>query len=303
MINKGHRLDILIASLNSGFSRSVIQKFIREVGVLVNGKRVNKPHFLLNEGDDCTITKEELDAFLQKYTAEKIGLAVTDANSTILYEDNGIVIFDKPAGIRTEALIKGFLPVHRLDKDTSGVLAAAKNVAKQASLQSQWQKKVVHKTYLTLVKGTLTPKTGAIEGSIFRSMKDRRKMAISGSTKARSSLTEYEVVGYLDEPVSDEKFTLVKAFPKTGRTHQIRVHFASIHHPVVGDSVYGDKRINNIFAKKYGLQRQFLHAAKLELVNPSTKKHTVFTSKTPDDLAGVLKRLEKYILIPLGGTG
>lgn len=259
----------------------------------MNGKVMDKPNTPIHEKDVVNVDENALKAFVDSLSGSLTqDKAVKEV--PILYEAKGFLVFNKPPFMRTETLVNGLLPVHRLDKDTSGLLVAAKNIKTQAALQKQWHDRKVTKTYLTLIKGVLSPAKGSIEAGIARSSKDRRKMAVSSSVKSRNAVTNYEVISYIDEPFSGEKFTLVNAFPKTGRTHQIRVHFASIHHPVVGDAVYGDKAINNIFAKKYGLKRQFLHAEKLELINPSTKKNAVFNAKTPDDLAEVLKRIERF---------
>lgn len=285
------RLDVFLTKISKAVSRGFVQKFIRAQGVEVNGKLIKKTHWPVSENDKVEFSSQAFEDFLnpQSHKAKKPAI---DAKS-IIFSNKDFFVINKPPFLKSEDLINGYLPVHRLDKDTSGVLVIAKLPTAQALLQKQWHDRKVLKTYLTLIKGVLSPEKGSIEAGIARSSKDRRKMAVSSSVKSRSAITYYEVVSYVEEPHSGEKFTLVKAFPKTGRTHQIRVHFAAIHHPVAGDSVYGDRRINNIFEKKYGLKRQFLHAEHLELINPSTKKKAVFSAKIPDDLAGVLKKLEK----------
>ena len=285
------RLDVFLAKMNKDVSRGLIQKFIRARGVAVNGKLIKKTHWPVLEDDEIKFSKKAFKDFLNSQFPNAKSPAI--GSESVIFKNKDFFVVDKSPFVKSEDLINGHLPVHRLDKDTSGVLVIANSPVAQAKLQKQWQDRKVLKTYIALIKGVLTPSKGAVEAGIARSLKDRRKMAVSSSSKSRGAVTEYEVISHIEEPQSGEKLTLVKAFPKTGRTHQIRVHFASIHHPVVGDSVYGDKKINNIFAKKYGLKRQFLHAAELELVNPSTGKRATFTSKIPDDLAGVLKKLEK----------
>lgn len=183
----------------------------------------------------------------------------------------------------------------------------AKNQQAQAALQKQWQEKTVQKTYLALVKGQLHPEKGAIEAGIARSQRDRKKMAVSSSVKARAAYTEYKVLKYFPDAtsrsftVAKQKLpqsskasigaTLVSLFPKTGRTHQIRVHLSSIGHPIIGDTLYGDEKLNKKNEQEYGLRRQFLHAHKLALKHPSTGKRVTYTSKLPEDLDKALRKL------------
>ncbi len=284
------RLDLLITERTHGFSRSVYQKFIKSGGVKVNGKVVVKPHTPLKEADVVAVDEKALKAFvasLQDVGPRDVALK----NIPVIFESKGFIVFEKPSFMRTETVIKGFLPVHRLDKDTSGILVAAKNIKTQAAMQKQWKTRKVHKTYLALVRGEVSPLKGRIEAGIARSLNDRRKMAVSKSIKARAAVTEYEVLEKFDCKTINFPLCLVRAFPKTGRTHQIRVHFASIGHPITGDAVYGDPRLNEKLHKVAGLNRQFLHAEALTLTNPTTKKELVLTSKTPKDIAMVRKIL------------
>jgi 23S rRNA pseudouridine1911/1915/1917 synthase len=163
--------------------------------------------------------------------------------------------------------------VHRLDRDTSGVMVVAKNSLAQAKLTEQFRARSVAKAYLVLVKGKLTPENGVIEAPIGRDPRDRKRMAVVA--KGREARTEYRVVKYIRD------YTLLEVMPETGRTHQIRVHFAAIGYPVVGDKVYG--------VKSAFLSRQFLHASRLGFNLPSTGKYMEFKSELPPDLAQALE--------------
>ncbi|KKU78412.1 MAG: Pseudouridine synthase [Candidatus Peregrinibacteria bacterium GW2011_GWA2_47_7] len=284
------RLDLHLTESVRDFSRSVYQKFIKNVGVTVNDKLVKKAHTPLKKSDVVKVDKKALKAFVKSLAGAQTRAEVVK-DIPILYKTKSFLVFDKPPFMRTETLIQGLLPVHRLDKDTSGILVAAKNIKTQAALQKQWKAREVQKTYLALVRGEVSPLKGRIEAGIARSLNDRRKMAVSKSVKARAAVTEYEVLEKFDCKTINFPLCLVRAFPKTGRTHQIRVHFASIGHPIAGDAVYGDTRLNEKLYKVAGLNRQFLHAEKLTLTNPTTKKELVLTSKLPKDLTMVRKIL------------
>jgi len=222
-------------------------------------------------------------------------------NLSIIYQDNDIVVVNKPAGIAVHKgitekgetladwLVEKFPElrpgiVHRLDKDTSGVLVAARNQKSFEFLKNQFQKREVVKKYLALVEGVLKNDNGTIALPIGRSKSDFRKKLASDSAKGelREAVTEYKVL---------ERFpnhTLVEAYPKTGRTHQIRVHFKAIGHPVVCDHLYGGKRMTCPF----GLARHFLHANFLEFVSPSGARLKL-EADLPEDLEKVLTRLRK----------
>jgi 23S rRNA pseudouridine1911/1915/1917 synthase len=171
--------------------------------------------------------------------------------------------------------------IHRLDKDTSGIMVIAKSDQAKQKLQQQFKKRTIHKSYIALVEGRLEPTNGTIDAPIGRDARNRKKMWIRPDGK--SALTEYEVIEYIDScPAPDEvkenvsSYTLVRVVLKTGRTHQIRVHFASIGHPVVGDATYGHAHAN--------LERQFLHADSLALKLPDAAEQTIWHAPLPEDL-------------------
>ncbi|MEK7528359.1 MAG: RluA family pseudouridine synthase [Patescibacteria group bacterium] len=269
------RLDCMFSSENSKdpiLSRSAFQKLIVVGSVKVNGKVALKPNFTLRKGDEVLI-----DVPVDEVAVE----AVPFSEDEVVYDDEYILVVDKKPGVRVESLVKDQSPplflAHRLDKDTSGLLVMVKKAPVLEKLQQQWKQRKVKKTYRVLVEGRLEPKTGRIEAPIFRSIKDRKRMAVSGGKKARDAVTEYKVLSYYDG------YTYLEAYPLTGRTHQIRVHFSSIGHPVLGDATYG---------KKTDLvSRQFLHAYKLVLTHPVTGKRMALTSKMPQDLQLVLDNL------------
>ena len=242
-------------------------------------------------------------------------------NLSIIYQDNDIVVVNKPAGVAVHKGVaeKGetvadwlmekfpemkkvgdepeFRPgiVHRLDKDTSGVLVAARIQKSFEFLKNQFQKREVVKKYLALVEGELKNDNGTIDLPIGRSKSDFRKKLASDNAKGelREAVTEYKVLerfGSVRHSMSNtgRPYTLVEAYPKTGRTHQIRVHFKAIGHPIVCDSLYGGKRMTCPF----GLARHFLHANFLEFVSPSGARLKL-EADLPEDLAEVLAGLRK----------
>lgn len=268
-----------------GFSRNLWQKFIKTEGVRINGCLVKKPHYLVGQQDKVDVSRKELEVFLKSLEPAKT--AGADLDDLIIKKYKRFFVVKKPPFVATEKLAQGFFSVHRLDKDTSGVLVIAKDLITCVNLQKQWKNRTVKKTYLALVKGRLEPKQGRISAPLRRSIQNRRKMAVSSLPQARQAETDYKVVKYLEFGRFEGVFTLVRVFPLTGRTHQIRVHFASIGFPVVGDKVYGDRTINRNFERQFGFKRQFLHAEKLSLVNPESGKKEEFKAKMPQDLIRV----------------
>ncbi len=298
------RIDAFLSSLIPEKSRSQIQKLIKDELVLINNTSTKK-NYQLQEND----TLEILEVPKTKNPLKPIKKPLD-----IIFENDDILVINKPAnlsvhqdiqGHQKETLINWLLGnditlssiggihrpgiVHRLDKDTSGVLIIAKNDKTHHFLQQQFADRAVDKTYLTLVDGTPPTKTGTINSPITRDLVDRKKMKVSSSSKARPSVTHFKTIQTYHVPNSTKKCSLLKVQIETGRTHQIRVHMASIGHPVIGDDKYGSTKINQLF-KPLGLKRQFLHAHKLKLkINNSENKS--FTSELPTDLQSVLEKL------------
>jgi 23S rRNA pseudouridine1911/1915/1917 synthase len=293
----GLRVDRYIAQEAPDLSRSLVQKLLDEGRITVAGQ-VPKASYQVQTGDEIIVRvpPPESTAVL----AEAIPL-------TVVYEDADIVVVDKPAGMvvhpahghLTGTLVNALLAhcldlagiggelrpgiVHRLDKDTSGLLIVAKNDAAYHHLQSQFQARLVHKTYLALVEGVPTAAYGLIDAPIGRDPQRRQRMAIvTGSSRVgREARTEYRVVERFSE------HALIEAEPVTGRTHQIRIHLAFIGHPVVGDRVYGFRK------QRLPLARQFLHAARIGFTLPGSGQPVEFRSPLPDDLEAVLRTLRQ----------
>ena len=202
----------------------------------------------------------------------------------MIYEDEDLAALNKPAGVNfdwAEILRPEILPVHRLDKDTSGIILFAKNIPAQEYLRKLFQTHEIKKTYLTLVVGAVKGREGKIELAIGRSKRTPLKRVATGEQrgKIRPAVTEYRVKKRMDG------FTLVEAYPKTGRTHQIRSHFAAIGHPVVCDKLYAGKR----FICPGKLTRQFLHAAAIEFNLPNGGRLRL-EADLPEDLERVLRQ-------------
>jgi len=203
----------------------------------------------------------------------------------ILYEDNDLLVIDKPAGINCDDFARR---VHRLDKDTSGILLIAKNDKALEFLQKQFQERKVEKKYLALVVGNLKNKEGVVETLIGRSPGDRRKQKVYLSldpktTGKRMAITKYKILQRF------KNYDLIGIEPKTGRKHQIRTHFSYLGHPIAGDKLYGFK--GQLCPK--GLKRQSLHASYLKIILPNGEEKE-FRSDLPEDLKIVLKNLKKY---------
>lgn len=282
------RIDVLLASLFPNFSRSLIQDYIREKGVRIDGDFCKKPHFQVSETSSIKLDQKNIEEFSQR--GKNDGYSAT-THLKVLVDYKSFFAIDKSPGITSELIGSGNYLVHRLDKDTSGVLLLARTADLQAPLQKQWLKHVVEKKYIALVKGRVEPRRGGIDAAIARSIIDRKKMAVSARKGARLAYTEYKVLRYLYEHTMGEPLTLLEVYPKTGRTHQIRVHFASIGMPIIGDAVYGDRKINELMHSEYGVARQFLHASELKINNPATHKRITIKSDLPQDLRLVLDGL------------
>ncbi len=300
----GQRIDKYIADEIPELSRSVVQRLIKQGRVTVGGE-ATKSSYRVEAGDEIVVRIPPLESL--EVRPESIPL-------DIVYEDEGIMVVNKPPwmvvhpayGHRTGTLVNAVLAhcpdlagvgddlrpgiVHRLDKDTSGLIIVAKNDSARRHLQRQFKCREVKKVYVALLEGHLEPVRGVIEAPIGRDKKRRKRMAVvEGGREAR---TEYQVVEYFDGVVGNvtRPYTLVEARPETGRTHQVRVHFASIGHPLAGDTVYGFRKQHLSL-----LRRQFLHAQTLGFRLPGSDEHIELTAELPDDLGGVLEELRRLV--------
>lgn len=290
----GERLDRYVSDHLPDLSRAAVQRLIEEGNIRVDG-RDRKASYRVQAGEAITVRIPPPEPVAVR--AEAIPL-------DIVYEDDNVVVVNKPAGMVVHpaaghsagTLVNAMLAhtslnvggearpgiVHRLDSETSGLIIVAKNDAAMRNLQAQFKARRVHKTYLALVEGQITPPRGKIEAPIGRDPKHRQRMAVvtGAHIKSREAVTNYRTIANLGD------YTLVEAEPQTGRTHQIRVHFAFMGFPVVGDSLYGTRKKNRL-----GLERQFLHAWKLALTLPDGRAVS-FTAPLPVDLYTVLSQLE-----------
>ncbi len=299
----GQRLDAFLASQIEGWSRARLQRLIEAEDVLVNGKP-SKPSYKLRQNDELEV--ELTTPTTTSFTPEAIPI-------DIVYEDETLVVVNKPAGLvvhpaaglhsgtLANALAYHFqqLPnasgvrpgiVHRLDRDTSGLLVVAKTETALEDLSDQFRARTVYKSYAALVHGRVNTDSGRIEQPIARDPSNRTRMAVVA--RGRSALSLYRVKQRFN------RFTLLDVDLKTGRTHQIRVHLAWLKHPVVGDETYGagrDNTIQNARLKAYirSLNRQFLHAEKLAFTHPGTGERVKFESPLPEVLSSFLTRIEE----------
>jgi 23S rRNA pseudouridine1911/1915/1917 synthase len=291
--NGGERLDKTIAAASPELSRAAVQRLIKEALVTVNGQ-TSKPSYRVEAGDAILVqVPDEPPSDIQP---EEIPLDV-------IYEDAQLMAVNKPAGMvvhpahghRSGTLVNAILArnpetrdvggperagiVHRLDKETSGLILVAKTERTHSALQRLFKRRNVKKTYLALVEEHPSPRQGLIDAPIGRDKRNRKRMAIVRS--GRVARTTYRVVETFKE------HSLVELEPETGRTHQIRVHLAWLGYPVVGDQVYGYRR------QRLLRHRHFLHAYQLELTHPVTTETLSLTAPLPKDLADVLRRLRR----------
>ena len=326
----GQRLDLFLAShllfdkaSETNLSRAEIQKLISRGQVTLNGT-VTKPSARLKLHDRVDV--QVLPARPTSLKAEPIPL-------DILYEDADCLVVNKAAGIvvhpaagRTGGtLVNALLHycpvisgvgddlrpgiVHRLDKDTSGVMIVAKNQRVLRHLAGQFKARTVHKEYLALVRGKIAAEKGIIDQPIGRHRSDRKRMSsLYPLSQKRQAITEWRVeerFAFADTANSLRWFTLLRLTPRTGRTHQLRVHLTDLGFPLVGDPVYG-KRTQlsaTVVDSELGIarfSRQALHAEKLAVDHTSTGKRLVFTAPLPEDFASLLDKLRQRSLVSLG---
>ena len=298
----GVRLDAFLASQIPGWSRARLQRLIENEDVLVNGK-LSKPSYKLREHDDVEV--ELIVPATTSFTPEAIPIE-------IVYEDQTLVVVNKPAGLvvhpaagihsgtLANALAYHFqqLPnassvrpgiVHRLDRDTSGLLVVAKTEAALEDLADQFRARSVYKSYVALVHGRVATDSVRVDQPLARDPSNRTRMAVVRG--GRSALSVFRVQRRFN------RFTLLDVEIKTGRTHQIRVHLAWLKHPVVGDETYGGGRDNTIQNAKLrahvrNLGRHFLHAGRLAFTHPETRKRVDFYSPLPAELSSLLSEIE-----------
>jgi 23S rRNA pseudouridine1911/1915/1917 synthase len=290
----GQRLDVVVARQLPDLSRAQVQRLIRTGAVTVGG-RPSKPAYRAEAGDQiAVIVPEETET---PALPEPIPLDV-------IYEDEHLLAVNKPAGMvvhpaaghSSGTLVNALLAhcpqaadvgglrragiVHRLDKDTSGLLLVAKDAETHSALQRQFKKRRVRKTYVALVEGSdVVPHEGVIEAPVGRDQRKRKQMTVSRT--GRPAVTQYRVI---------EAFrynTLLEVRPHTGRTHQVRVHLAWMGYPLVGDRVYG-RRKQRLLA-----DRHFLHARELQFTHPATGDEVTLVAPLPRKLVAVLERLRK----------
>ncbi|WCK53058.1 RluA family pseudouridine synthase [Aneurinibacillus sp. Ricciae_BoGa-3] len=289
----GERIDKFLAAVQEGYSRSQLQIWLKEGHVTVNGKEV-KGNYRLQDGDEIVLTvppPKDLDI-----AAEPMDLAV-------VYEDSDVIVVNKPRGLVVHpapghysgTLVNGLLAhcndlsgingvlrpgiVHRIDKDTSGLIMAAKNDRAHESLAAQLKAHTVTRRYIALVHGVIGHDKGTIDAPIGRDPKNRQQMAVVFEN-SKPAVSHFAVL----ERFKD--FTLVELKLETGRTHQIRVHMKYINHPLLGDPKYGPKSDSD-----FPIEGQALHARDLGFVHPTTGEYMEFTSPLPDDMESIIRLL------------
>ncbi len=290
--NVGNRIDTFISTNLENHSRNNIQKNINDGNVLVNGKVV-KSNYKLRLNDKIVFEIEE---------PVELEIVKTKMPLDIVYEDDYVIVINKEQGVVVhpapghygDTLVNGLMYhcegnlsgingvmrpgiVHRIDKDTSGVIVVAKNDVAHNELAKQFFDHSITRKYYAIVCGNVKEDSGTIDKPIARAKQDRKKMAID--SEGRRAVTHYKVIERFS------KYTLIEARLETGRTHQIRVHLASIQHPLLGDTVYNSSKIT------YKLDGQALHAKVLGFVHPKTKEYMEFETELPTYFKEVLRKL------------
>ncbi|MBN2148563.1 MAG: RluA family pseudouridine synthase [Anaerolineales bacterium] len=296
------RLDKFLVACLGEFSRSRLQSLVDEGCVTVNGVTPKKSGKMLEQGDAIEVRIPPL---------APTQLIPEDIPLQIVFENEHLLVVDKPAGMvvhpaaghATGTLVHAVLAhapemagvggekrpgvVHRLDKDTSGLILLAKNDHTHHFLQEQFRLRKTEKVYLTLVDGNPPTPNGRIEVAIGRSSANRKLMAVTSETKGRPAVSEYTTLETFPHGVRPPLHTLLEVHPLTGRTHQIRLHMAFLGCPVAGDMVYGHKK------SSIPLKRHFLHAARLTIHLPDERQARTFEAPLPEELAALLETLRK----------
>lgn len=288
------RLDVFLVNKLQNLSRSHIQKMIVDGHITVNQRQM-KANYKLRKADNVEFIMPE---------AKEVEILAEAIPLDVLYEDNDLIVINKkrgmvvhPAtGVYTGTLVNALLShcedlsgingeirpgiVHRLDKDTSGVMVAAKNDIAHISLAKQIKEKTATRQYLAIVHGNIKEDEGIIEGAIGRDANDRKKMAIVFEN-GKSATTKFKVIERFG------KYTLVECNLMTGRTHQIRVHMTYIGHPLVGDPKYGSSKC------PFKINGQALHSKNLKFIHPRTNKEMFFSAPLPEDMEKILKNIRR----------
>ena len=293
--NVGKRIDSFIPMVQEDISRSMVQKLIEQKNIKVNGKETKHSYKLkLND---------EIETFVPE--AKEINLKAQDIPLNVIYEDNDIIVINKPKGMVVHpangnpdgTLVNAVMNkckdslsgiggeirpgiVHRLDKDTSGAIIVAKNDKAHIALSEQLKNHEVKKTYLALVRGIIKENEATINMPIARSKKDRKKMDVDKDGK--EAITHFKVLGRYKN-----KYTLLQINLETGRTHQIRVHLSHIGYPIIGDEVYSNGK------NEWNVSGQCLHAWKLEFIHPITGEKISLEAEIPEYLKNIIKELEE----------
>lgn len=290
---KGKRLDAYIATKNENITRTSAQRMIEEGNILVNGKK-QKVAYKINTDDVVTVVPEEI---------KEISIDAEDIPIDVIYEDKDIIVVNKPKGMvvhpangnyngtlvnaimgmckETLSGIGGELRpgiVHRLDKDTSGLLIIAKNDKAHVKMSDQIKNHEVKKTYIALVRGVIKENEATIDMPIGRSTSDRKKMAVN--KEGKNAITHIKVLKRYD------KYTLLQVNIETGRTHQIRVHLSYIGYPIIGDTTYSNGK------NEFGVVGQCLHAKSLEFKHPITGKEMKLEAPLPEYFQDIINKLD-----------
>lgn len=288
----GIRIDKAIGLIEDTLSRVAIQRLLDEGNILVNGK-ITKASYKTKLGDEIIIQKEE---------PRKVDIIAQDIPIEILYEDEDIIVVNKPKGIVVHpangnpdgTLVNAIMNlcgnslsgiggeirpgiIHRLDKDTSGVLIIAKNDIAHINISNQIKNRQTKKIYIALVRGVIKENEATIDMPIGRSKKDRKKMAVTKDGK--EAVTHFKVLKRYDN------FTLLEIKIDTGRTHQIRVHMSEIGHPIVGDYVYSNGK------NPFNVEGQMLHAKQIEFVHPTTGKDMKIEAPIPKYFQNIINEM------------
>jgi 23S rRNA pseudouridine1911/1915/1917 synthase len=287
----GNRADLAVALRRPDLSRSLIQKLFAGGLAQIEGMPAKAGRRL--RAGDMVVVEVRLPPSLSADPEEMaLDIIYEDADLAVVNKPPGLAVHPSPghaSGTLVNALVARYPRVagvgqecrpgivHRLDKDTSGLMVVALTAAAHATLQRQIASRSVEREYLALASGDVQPREGTIDAPVGRDPRNRKRMSVHG-TASRSARTSYEVLEYLPE------FTFLQARLHTGRTHQIRAHFAAIGHALAGDRTYGGAHIP-------GLERQFLHARRLKVLSPSSGRELEFTTSLPPDLQHVLERL------------